>query len=63
MFTKNPLRSLLAISRSVFLPGNKKKDKAGPHLSIEKKWWMGEDLFIDQKPFMTNILKNKRFTS
>ncbi|WP_114788960.1 hypothetical protein U0035_05085 [Niabella yanshanensis] len=60
---KNPLTSMLVFSRKILLPGNKKTAKAPRSLLIEKKWWMGEDLFIDQKPFISNTFKDKRVTS
>lgn len=60
---KNPLTSLLAISRKLLLSDRKKTAKSKRRLPIERKWWMGEDLFIDQKPFINNTLKDKRLTS
>lgn len=60
---KNPLTSLLAISRKFLLSNHKKPAKSARRLLIEKKWWMGEDLFIDEKPFITNSSKDKRLTS
>lgn len=59
---KNPLTSLLAISRKFLLSDHKKTAKVNRRFLIEKKWWMGEDLFID-KPFINTALKDKRLTS
>ena len=60
---KNPLTSLLAISRKFLLSDHKKTAISNRRLLIEKKWWMGEDLFIDQKPCISNTLKDKRLTN
>ncbi|GAB3428668.1 hypothetical protein [Niabella aquatica] len=36
-------------------PGKKNSDI---YKLIEKKWWMGDDVFADQKPFLINPGKN-----
>ncbi|GEM_PF-6842544 len=58
----NPLTALLTFGRKILSPNPNKSNKNARRLSIEKKWWMGEDLFIDQKPFTANALKNKHIT-
>ncbi|MGE9310176.1 hypothetical protein ACLOAU_00905 [Niabella sp. CJ426] len=59
---RNPFISLLKIVRKLLASDRKKTGKSRQRLLIEKKWWMGDDLFID-KPFINTALEDKRLTS
>jgi hypothetical protein len=58
---KSPLTTLRIIGRKFLNSFGQKPAKSLSNLPIERKWWMGEDLFTDQKP-LNNTLKKRAVT-
>jgi len=50
----------LFLKRSLL--SKKSAGKKSPNDLIERKWWMGDDLFVDQKPFLINAREVKNIS-
>lgn len=59
---RNPLTTLRIIGKKILSSARHKQVKSTPLLHIERKWWMGEDLFTDKKPLIDNTLKKSPVT-